>query len=290
MSDRKELVKQMREIWARLAKNEIYFEHEITDEDLPIGTSKIGGDPDVPQGFVWPTTKNPNDSSRPIAFLMQINLAETAPFDKDNLLPKSGLLSFFYDYEDLPWGGDPEEFSGWKVLYFEDAANLTRVQTPKEVLDADANIFQESVTIGNRLSIPDPYDEIASEGNELLDEYAEEAEDEDEQEMTDLYVEIAEELGYEGEHADDEVKLFGYPVLIQNPMEEEIAEMASEMFEDVSDDPSAWTLLLQISLWQKVEGQTDRMFGDVGSVYFWIAKDDLQKKRFDRVMLQMQCY
>lgn len=283
MSEREKLVEKMKEIWSRIGKNEILMTHEITDEELPVGCSKIGGDPDVPQDFVWPVRAD----ERPLSFLAQVNLDDAAKLDVDRLLPSSGLLSFFYDYEEQPWGEGPEDFDGWRVYYFENAKCLTRRTMPDEIKDADAWIWQESVALENRISIPDPYDAIAPEGNEALEAYADESEcDED---PVDLYEEIAEELGFPCMHEEDETKLLGYPILIQNPMEERAAMLAASIFPDVPKEPSEWITLFQMGLWQKVEGG-ERMFGDVGAVTFLICKEDLKNKRFDRVMLEMQCY
>lgn len=72
------------------------------DENINIGRSKFGGRPDVPQGFLWPQ----NDTGQPLYFICQLNLNEVKPFDLSNLLPSSGILSFFYDALEQPWGYD----------------------------------------------------------------------------------------------------------------------------------------------------------------------------------------
>ena len=60
------------------------------DAQIPLGASKFGGAPDVPDGFEWPMW-----NGEPLGFLAQINLEEVAPFDVEGVLPKSGVLSFF---------------------------------------------------------------------------------------------------------------------------------------------------------------------------------------------------
>jgi hypothetical protein len=65
---------------------------------IAIGRSKLGGHPDVPADFVWPTatrTGNGKSLTAPLAFLAQIRLADVARHDRDHLLPASGLLLFF---------------------------------------------------------------------------------------------------------------------------------------------------------------------------------------------------
>ena len=48
-----------------------------------------------------------------------------------------------------------------------------------------------------------------------------------------------------------------------------------------------WRLLLQLDT---VEcGDFYLMFGDAGHIYFYITKEDLEAKRFDKVWLILQC-
>jgi uncharacterized protein YwqG len=84
------------------------------DDDLPIGASKFGGRPDLSPDMRWP-----EHDGRPLGFLAQFNLAEVAPYDVDGLLPRTGLLSFFYDFTAALWGTSPEDRGGWQVIYLE---------------------------------------------------------------------------------------------------------------------------------------------------------------------------
>jgi hypothetical protein len=87
------------------------------EADQYVGQSRVGGWPDAPVGFVWPTrtahvpAPSPEwmssypfgarplqaDGVSPFWFVAQIDLAAVAPFDTDGLLPDSGSLLFFYD-------------------------------------------------------------------------------------------------------------------------------------------------------------------------------------------------
>lgn len=86
-----------------LARNAIQL---VVTSDLPttIGTSRLGGLPDLPDEIEWPTW---NDV--PLAFIAQINLAEAEPFDLEGCLPKSGMLYFFYEAARQTWGYDPKD-------------------------------------------------------------------------------------------------------------------------------------------------------------------------------------
>ncbi len=92
------------------------------DAQIPLGASKFGGAPDVPPGFEWPMW---ND--KPLGFLAQINLEEVAPFDVEELLPKSGLLSFFFSWED--WSGTGEDLC--RILWL-DSSSLSRANSKGE--------------------------------------------------------------------------------------------------------------------------------------------------------------
>ena len=59
--------------------------------------SKIGGKPDVPKDF------EDIRKERPLSFIIQINLKDVAPYDKEELLPKQGILSFFYEMRSMDY-------------------------------------------------------------------------------------------------------------------------------------------------------------------------------------------
>src|SRR5689334_14690526 len=73
-------------------------------QETSLGRSRIGGLPDLPDGVEWPTVPDfgPPEPDllheplvgEPLAFLLQVNLAEVAPFDVEGRLPASGLLHF----------------------------------------------------------------------------------------------------------------------------------------------------------------------------------------------------
>jgi uncharacterized protein YwqG len=64
-----------------------------SDDDLELGATKIGGQPDLPQDTSWPEWRG-----AALNFLAQIRLADIATYDPDGELPHEGMLSFFCDY------------------------------------------------------------------------------------------------------------------------------------------------------------------------------------------------
>src|SRR5437764_367583 len=84
----------------------------VDEPTLKIGTSKIGGIPDLPPGFVWPQC-----NGLPQSFLAQIHLADIAVYDADTLLPHVGMLWFFYDAQQQTFGENPTDNSCWRVFF-----------------------------------------------------------------------------------------------------------------------------------------------------------------------------
>jgi len=82
---------------------------------LPIGASKFFGNPDVWAEFEWPQFSESGESYD-LTFICQINCAEVAAFDKENVLPKSGILYFFYDMDEMPQEADGEGAA--RIIYY----------------------------------------------------------------------------------------------------------------------------------------------------------------------------
>ena len=64
-------------------------------EKLALGASRFWGNPDLPKDVKYPMYIDSEGDEYPYFFVCQINLEDIAPYDTDNLLPHSGLLSFF---------------------------------------------------------------------------------------------------------------------------------------------------------------------------------------------------
>src|SRR5690348_4717874 len=64
----------------------------MPDEAIPVGVSKMGGSPDVPEVFAWPRW---NDL--PLTFIAQIRLSDAKLFDVEDLFPAGGMLYFFFE-------------------------------------------------------------------------------------------------------------------------------------------------------------------------------------------------
>ena len=79
-------------------------------------TSKFFGLPGLWNEFEWPeATDGHHDDQYYIDFICQINCAEAAEHDKDGILPKTGMLYFFYDKQN----GKRKDNSNTVVFYYD---------------------------------------------------------------------------------------------------------------------------------------------------------------------------
>jgi uncharacterized protein YwqG len=275
-----------------LLRNTIRLYQKATDEKyISIGQTKIGGKPDLPNEVTWVTetnivetaekkflifnSKKEETMTKPLSFIAQINLSETSLFDKDNLLPKTGLLYFFYSAEQEVWGFDHKDKNKFKVIYWNgDFSELKRTDFPNDL--PEYSCFKPcSVEIKSEVSLP-------SYGHEIYEDFADGEDDK-----------FWEEVYNDGEIN----KLLGYSDNIQNEMELECELVTNGLYcGDPSgyNDPRAkalepnaknWRLLLQIDS----NEENEMMWGDCGRLYFWIKKDDLLNKQFDKSWFSLQC-
>lgn len=241
--------------------------------------SKLGGLPLLPPDFIWPRNK-----LRTLDFLLQIDLAEVAQFDPTGALPASGLLTFFYDLENQPWGFDPAELDGFRVeLFGDDSLVSCELPSPEYVLSEHSLTFSPSSTLphyGSRA-----YDQLERQ-SQMSDLDAERYFD-----FLDAYESRFYPIG-SGLN-----RMFGHSANVQGDMQLEAQLVThglycgdSSGYEDVrarklKHGADNWILLLQLDSDEKA----DLMWGDAGMLYYWIRSDDLAAKRFDRVWMSLQC-
>lgn len=227
------------------------------DADIAIGASKFGGAPDVPEGFLWPMW-----NERPLSFMAQINLDEIAPFDIENKLPSSGLLSFFYfmaDEDEWPYGDIGQE-EGWRVFHF--AGDLSRAEVPDEA-QIEHGILTATLTPRAQWSAPKhPYYVNGEQWNDWPDEQVEN------------WWKMNEVFAAEAPHL-----MFGYPQDIQDDAR---MEVANRLERDTLDD---WHLLLQMG----TDDTINWMWGDCGALFFLMHRDDLANREWDKCWLIAQC-
>lgn len=239
------------------------------DGRLPVGATKLGGAPDLPPDFAWPSWKG--DA---LAFIAQIDTASlpAAPFL--SVLPERSLLSFFYD-AGQSWGSLPEHRGSCRVFAFPMGEGaLERRPLPDELYDAAYRACSLTPTLD--FSLPDIWSRIAEKlplSEEERELYGE------------LYVEHCERRP--AAH-----QLLGHADQIQNDMQVECQLVTNGVTS--LDDPrraaleagaDEWRLLLQVIS----DEDAGMMWGDVGTVYFWIRDAALRTGDFSEVWTILQC-
>ena len=285
--------KIMSEMLLNIKKNEITISTELNNNSEIINKSKIGGKPYLPKDFVWPYYQE-----LPLSFLAQINLEEVNSFDKDKLLPSTGMLYFFYELETEEWGYELKNKGCSKVLYFEDTSNFELIDFPKD-MKGYCQVPEFKVNFKSNISYPSYENfEKLNENDVLLEKYETfEGYDELNDNFFDNYCDFYEEYM---DSLESHTKLLGYPDVVQNAMEEECVEVTRDFDmeavkaspkkyrEEVIKDSKDWILLFQMDTVKTSDYEL--MFGDSGHIYFWIKKEDLKNKNFDNIWLILQCY
>ncbi|WP_335995726.1 YwqG family protein [Fusobacterium polymorphum] len=278
-----DLKKFVSEILDSLKKNEITISTEFNNNSEIVNKSKIGGKPYLPKDFIWPYYQG-----LPLSFLAQINLEEVKSLDKDNLLPSTGMLYFFYELETEEWGYKPQSKGCAKVFYYEDISNFSLIDFPENMED-DYKIPEFKVNFKSNISLPS-YEDFYL--------FLKEHDTFKEQDISfSDFIPLYDELFIPDNNY---TKLLGYPEVIQNPMEEEceavtrgfdmggVESYPKKYQKEIRSTSKDWILLFQMDTVET--NDYELMFGDSGHIYFWIKKEDLANKNFENIWLILQCY
>ena len=277
-----------------MVKSSIRIDYALDSEkEVPVGSSKVGGRPDLPTNFSWfyygGKSFDGGTENRPLAFLAQINCEEASQHDKESLLPQNGILYFFYEMATMTWGFDPQDKGSARVYYFPgDISELNRTDFPSDL--ADEYIIPEMpMTFSSKDELPDfeefiEWHDRFGGKKKFWNQYDAEKS---------KIVEMLED--------DDEAvsKLLGYANLIQNGMllDCELTTSGTNTggpkgYTNVTTQQKAnctkWQLLFQLDSIQ-ADGY-EMLWGDGGRLYFYINTDDLTQLNFDNCWLILQCY
>ncbi len=247
------------------AKEAIHFDvDKINEKKIPIGKTKIGGHPDVDDDFIWPKS-----NERFLTFLAQINLNEISPFDKQKVLPQSGMLYFFYDCEEMLRSVDIKDKSFFKVIFAQSNQNLKRQEFPESL---QTNFNTCNIKIRNKWSLPSLEEVNFSFKTKIQDKY----------------------LNYVALEDGKETYMLGYSKNIQGDVryeclkaqlvdDDDNIKLEQELLIEAQND---WILLFQLDSIDVL----NMMWGDMGMLYFMIKKQDLIKRNFSDAWVVLQCY
>lgn len=297
-----------------LAKPAVQIERTRVDEDtLPLGASKLGGNPDLPPEFEWPYW---ND--KPLTFIAQFKLSEVANpqlpppdpaqltlWDMDiipvvhrhteDMLPSQGILYYFYAAEEIPLGAYSEK-DGWRVVYLENEIQpLTRTLQPMapgkwgQIMALPAH----RINFVRWLSLPI----IRSRDTkwwESLDKQTT-----DKALSLDWFKSSYWKLTFE-KRSQDTHYIYGYPTPVNKYVEWETVIHALQLkrnerwdfihpngeLADINQEVDKWQFLFQIAS----DNSLKVMWGDLGTIYISIPKTSLHKRSFEDCWTIMQCH
>lgn len=250
------------------------------------GCTRFGGRPLVPEGFEWPYYEGEDYldeevKRRPLSFFAQFDLSEISQYDTDGVLPPSGMLTFFYDYETLRWGFDPKDKGCAKVYLFE--GELSAAEFPND-LPERGRFPGMSISARAERSYQSYEDFLVQRDPRRL--------------LWEEYESAERILGIKDPGSRS--KLLGWADPIQGNMTRE-CELVSRGYylgsgwDDVKprDRQEAeqwanrdWLLLFQLDCILK---DYELEFGDGGRIFFYIRREDLKARNFDNVWLILQC-
>jgi uncharacterized protein YwqG len=254
-------------------------------DEIKIGGSRFGGDPDVWAQFQWPRHKGQD-----LTFLAQIDLKQIHKYDTDNLLPPEGWLLFFYAAEKQDaWGGDPQDRTAFRVLFLDcDRKKLVRHPCPET--DASLRVEFNCCRLGFNLAaeLPSLPETMGDEVVRLIKKAHP-----DEDEALEMYSRLLCDLHGHGPEDPGYHHLLGYAQEIQGDMESECRQVTRGLFPkdegglQGSKGKNDWMLLFQIDTDEDGPGW---MWGDSGRLYFWIRRQDLNNRNFENAWMILQCY
>lgn len=256
-------------------RNAIVLECDKCDAASAPGASRLGGRPDLPSTLDWP-----RHQGRPLAFIAQIDCAQAQPCDLAGELPAQGWLYLFYDAQGQPWGFDPADRGGVRVLFHAgDCATLAPRPFPDDLPD-EARFAAAALRFAACADLPDP-------DSHLLDCTL----DDDEHEA---WLDLCEDRVL----ARGCGTLLGHSRNIQNGQELQCELVSNGLYcgnASGYQDPrraqleagsAQWRLLLQL------EGVDDcgMQWGGSGRLYVWLRAQDLREHRFENAWAILQCH
>jgi hypothetical protein len=234
-------------------------------ESLPLGRCRIGGAPDLPEGMPWPRRsdaagESPDeweaDLNSPLQFILQVNLADVAPFDVAGVLPRAGLLSFFFHWDEHTDPGDEVAY-----IVLSEPTGLRRAEVPE---DLPAESRYQALELVPCLEWTLPTLEDAGVSVSVLD--AGPADLQLYRFWDDAIERATQAQGFPGPHQGGTVihRLLGHPNLIQSPGLADGTRLLLQVDSDggASESP-----------------RTGMMWGDGGRLYYLIGEDRLRAHR-----------
>jgi uncharacterized protein YwqG len=254
----------------RFTRNTIFVKLQRVDNEneISIGHSKMGGNPDLPSDFQWYSY-----GDLPLTFIGQFRLSDLTAYDINHDLPQNGILYFFYEAAELPLTYEGFHKGGHRVLYLPDEKiPLARYIHPTKVSKTIPIAAQPACQVSISRGVTFPHHTEAREF--LLPKLSEQEEAQ--------YWDMLRGMRSRFNHY-----LLGTPDEVQGDMRATCQLESSNLKWESSSEEQRntaiqlardWQLLLQVD---SDETNLNIMWVDLGLLYFWIRKQDLQNKNFN---------
>lgn len=236
----------------------------------------FGGSPASATSFSWPTK-----DGLPLSFIGQLDLSELDLCQAAPWLPASGRLLFFYDMDEWPWGFDPKDRGGRAVIYDSGVGQIRTHPFPDDLKEENRPPGTKYLEGREYISIPS-LERISLEEAGIAEEQEEE------------YYELSVDA-FDGNPLH---QIGGFPEPVQGDTMEEECHLVSggvycgdssgyqsERAEELRKKPNDWRLLLQFD----TDDDLELMWGDSGTLYFWISEQDARAGNFSNVWVILQC-
>lgn len=247
---------------------------QVMKTDTP-SLSHFGGSPNLPANTAWPDFKG-----RKLGFLARLSLSEIQTALPIDWLPSGGALLFFYDMKEQPWGFDPKDRGSCAVLLVPDLAQAS--SAPDSGVDTDLCPLPYHGVSFRRVSVLPSWERDSVSALTLSDAEA------------DAYCELVDQVF--GDHPKHQVG--GLPAPVQGDAMELECQLASNGLycgdpsgykdpraEALKSGAAQWRLLFQFDSDDKL----DVMWGDAGTIYYWIDESAARSGNFSNPWLILQC-
>ncbi len=240
--------------------------------------SYFGGSPRLANTDDWPRS-----DVLPLNLIARVSLVEVQAAMTIDWLPKTGALLFFYDTGLEPWGFDPLDADSRAILHVED---LDVALPPESPLRPDEG-GKESCISYTRVNMAFKKIMVPASPHRLG--------------VADLT------FDEEQRHKDKAAKIYkekpshqlgGFPVPVQGDDMELMCQFASNGLDcgygidttsrrgkKLAAHADEWRLLLQVDS----DDDMGWMWGDCGTLYFWIREADAMKGDFSNPWVILQC-
>jgi hypothetical protein len=231
------------------------------------------------------------DQPFPLHFVGQINFADLARTGTGAwTLPRTGLLSIFWDILEYPGGFDPAGHAGTLVLYHDESLDqFERRDTPADLIAMERYGLVRPMTC-----VPESFIAPVPPGSATWMELGlpQHALDAYSSWCNDL------ELMHPSEGGRDWRchRVGGWPTPVQGPMQSLCAMVAAGIDcgshavftalenQEIIQSGRDWVMIAQIG----TDTKANLSWGDSGALYVWMHKTDLAARRFDKARIVVQ--